>query len=121
MSDDNRFLIGDKAEKLYFDILDKTTNRKKYPVKFRRVADKLQEVSINIYTSVVGANEITPNSESRKQYRFDFQTEAVASCKILNSLIKYCLHSKLISSATAEKWSNAATEVKKMTLAWRKF
>jgi len=120
MSNENKFLIGNKAEKLYFDILDKTTNRKKYPVKFRRLADKLQETSLEIYSCVIDANEITPNTLSRKQCKFDMQTNAISGCKKLNSLIKYCLHSSLISNAVGEYWSSLATEIKKMTLAWRK-
>ena len=47
MSDETKFEIGNKAELLYYSVFDLTTNRQHYPVKFRRLADKLQE-----YTTV---------------------------------------------------------------------
>lgn len=43
MSDETKFEIGNKAEQLYYSVFDLTTNRQHYPVKFRRLADKLGE------------------------------------------------------------------------------
>lgn len=44
MSDEIKFEIGNKAEQLVFNVFDITTNRNHYPVKFRRLSDKLQEL-----------------------------------------------------------------------------
>lgn len=47
MSEETKFLIGEKAEILYTEVFDLTTNRQHYPVKFRRLADKLQEYALD--------------------------------------------------------------------------
>ena len=56
MSDGVKFDIGDKAEKLYFSVFDLTTNRSHYPVKFRRMADRLQEYAFDIHSDLLDAN-----------------------------------------------------------------
>ena len=58
MPDYEKFEIGNKAEKLMFLILDATTNRKNYPVKFRRVSDSLQSCAINTVSCILNANNI---------------------------------------------------------------
>lgn len=120
MSEEVKFDIGDKAEALYFTVLDITTNRKHYPTKFRRVADKLQELALNIYSDVIDANSFRIDSPTQRQKRFDFQTSAITNCNKFLSLNKYSLHAQLISAATSESWTNLAHDVKYMTLAWRK-
>ena len=47
MSEETKFLIGEKVEILYTEVFDLTTNRQHYPVKFRRLADKLQEYALD--------------------------------------------------------------------------
>lgn len=49
MSDELKFEIGNKTEQLLFSVFDITTNRKHYPVKFRRLSDKLQEYVLDIH------------------------------------------------------------------------
>ena len=120
MNDDIRFKIGDKAEKLYFTVFDLTTNRKNYPIKFRRLADKLQEYALDIHSDVIDANSFKADSATHKQKRYDLQTSAITKCNKFASLIKYSLHAHLISAATSEKWTNLVHDIKYMTLSWRK-
>ena len=119
MSSELNFEIGNKAEKLYFSVFDITTNRKHYPVKFRRLADKLQEIALDIYSDVLDANSIKVGSQYQNK-RYELQTSAITKCNKMASLIKYSLHAELISTATSEAWINLIHDIKYMTLAWRK-
>lgn len=120
MSDGVRFDLGDKSEKLYFSVFDLTTNRSHYPVKFRQMADKLQEYALGIHSDLLDANSFTQDTYAHKQARFDFQTSAITKCNKFLSLTKYSLHAHLISAATSEEWTNLAHDIKYMALAWRK-
>lgn len=120
MSDGVKFDIGDKAEKLYFSVFDLTTNRSHYPVKFRRMADRLQEYALDIHSDLLDANSYTQDTPMHKQARFDLKTSAITKCNKFLSLTKYSLHAHLISAATSEEWTNLAHDIKYMTLAWRK-
>lgn len=120
MSDETKFEIGNKAELLYYSVFDLTTNRQHYPVKFRRLADKLQEYALDIHGDVLDANAYPTDSYEHKQKRWDLQTSAITKCNKFLSLTKYSLHAHLISAATSEKWVALAHDVKFMTLRWRK-
>lgn len=120
MSDERKFEIGEKSEQLYFKVFDLTTNRQHYPVKFRRMADKMQEYALEIHSDILDANSYTSGSPAHKQKRYDLQTCAITKCNKFLSLTKYCLHAHLISFATCEEWTNLVHDIKYMTLAWRK-
>ena len=114
------FDIGTKAEQLYFSVFDITTNRSHYPVKYRRLSDRLQECALDIYSDLMDANSFKTDSPQHISKRKDLQTGAVAKCNKFLSLVKYSVHAKLISYATAEKWTSLAHDIKFMTLAWRR-
>lgn len=120
MSNDNKFEIGNKSEKLYFSVFDITTNRKHYPVKYKRLADQLQKYSLRIHSDLLSANAIKNDTEMHRQKRYDLQTEVITDCNVFLSLVKYSLHAQLISASTSEKWTNLSHDIKFMTLAWRK-
>ena len=120
MGGEVKFTIGEKSEKLYFSVFDLTTNRNHYPVKFRRLADRLQEYALDIHADVMDANSFKADSLQHKQKRYDFQTKAVTDCNKFLSLTKYSLHAQLISASTGETWTNLAHDIKFMVLAWRK-
>ena len=117
---ETKFEIGNKAEKLYFSVFDLTTNRNHYPVKFRRMADKLQECALEIFSDVMDANSFKTDSIQHKTKRYDLQTSAITKCNKFLSLTKYSLHAHLISFATSEEWTNLVHDIKYMSLAWRK-
>lgn len=120
MNDETKFEIGNKAELLYYSVFDLTTNRQHYPVKFRRLADKLQEYALDIHSDILDANSFHNNSIEHRQKRWDLQTSAITKCNKFLSLTKYSLHANLISAATSEKWAELAHDVKFMALRWRK-
>lgn len=115
-----KFEIGNKAEQLYFSVFDITTNRNHYPVKFRRLSDRLQECALDIYSDLLDANAFKADTVAHNIKRKDLQTGAIAKCNKFLSLVKYSLHAKLVSCATAEKWTDLAHDIKFMTLAWRR-
>lgn len=118
MESESKFQVEVKAEKLYFRIFDLTTCRQHYPVRFRRLSDKMQDFALMVYSDIVDANSI--NADYYKKQRFDLQTRAITNCNKLFSLIKYSMHSNLISAAAGEELSGILLDVKHMTLAWRK-
>lgn len=120
MSETIKFEIGNKAEKLYFSVFDLTTSRNHYPVRFRRLADKLQEYALDIHSDVLDANSFKTDSVQHKSKRYDLQTNAITKCNKFLSLVKYSLHARLISVSTSEEWTNLAHDIKYMALAWRK-
>lgn len=120
MGDELKFEIGNEAEQLYFSVFDLTTNRNRYPVKFRRLADKLQEYALDIHSDVLDANSFKTDSMQHKVKRYDLQTSAITKCNKFLSLVKYSLHAQLISFSTSEKWTSLVHDIKYMTLAWRK-
>lgn len=117
---EDKFQIGVKAEKLYYDVFDITTNRNHYPVKFRRLSDKLQEYALNIYCNSIDANTTPANNERNKCVRFNLKTSVISDCVKLQSLTQYSLHKNLISAATSERWVGLISEIRRMTFSWRK-
>ena len=120
MAEETRFNLADKAEKLYFEVFDITTNRDHYPVKYRRMADRLQEYALDIHSDIMDANAFQSDTLQHKAKRFDLQTNAITKCNKFLSLVKYSLHAKLISFAKSEEWTKIAHDIKNMALAWRK-
>ena len=114
------FEIGVKAEELYFDVLDKTTSRDHYPVRFRRLSDKIQELALDIYCGAVDANAIRTVTQTGREKAYEEKTLVISGCNKLLSLTKYSMRKNLISAATGEKWTSLIHDVKYMSLAWRK-
>ena len=113
------FNIGIKAEALFASVFDATTSRNHYPVRFKRLADRMQDCVSNIYCDAIDANEMPINTQSRKDAKFDLQTRVISNCKKMLMLSKYSLEKKMISGATCELWTGLIMDIKYMTLAWR--
>lgn len=120
MREGTNFEIANKAEQLYFSVFDITTIRQHYPVRYRRIADKLQEFSLNIYGYLLDASSIIPDPEGNRIRRTEKQTLVLTECDKFLSLVRYSLHRNLISAAMSEQWTSLTYDIKHMTLAWRK-
>lgn len=116
---DRTFAIGDKAKELLTNVLDITTSRNHYPIKYKRLSDKLQECTLNIYCFAIDANGIVANSQTRKDRKYDLQTDVVSNCDKFLALVEYSLYAHLIGGATCEKWTGLVKDIKFMTLSWR--
>ena len=107
-----------KAKELSFYTLEITSNCKTFPKKFRfTLVDKMQRKSMAIYERLLEANRARVEN---KVLRYDLQTNAITYCEQLLFYIECSLRLNLITPKRAEYWSGLVSDVKHMTLAWRK-
>lgn len=107
-----------KAKELSFYTIEITSNCKTFPKKFRfTLVDRMQRKSLNIYESLLEANRARVEN---KVLRYDLQTNAITYCEELLFYIECSLRLNLITPKRAEYWSGLVSDVKHMTLAWRK-
>jgi hypothetical protein len=120
MSKENSFQIGNKAETLYNEIFDITTSKKHMPVRFVRLAHRMEDYALEIHSNVYDANALRADISAHKQKRFSLQTSAIANCDKLESLITYTRRKELISDSVCEKVVALISDIRNMTLSWRK-
>lgn len=89
-------------------------------MKYRRLADQLQEISFRIFCSAIDANTEDANTQKGREKRYQHKTNIIADCIKIDGLIEYCLRAKMISSATAAELIEMESSIKAMTTAWRK-
>lgn len=107
-----------KAKELSFYTLEITSNCKTFPKKFRfTLVDRMQRKSFDIYERLLEANRARVEN---KILRYDLQTNAITYCEELLFYIESSLRLNLITPKRAEYWSGLVSDVKHMTLAWRK-
>lgn len=107
-----------KAKELASYTLKVTSNNNNFPKKFRfTLVDRMQRKSFDIYESLLEANRTRVEN---KYTRYDLQTQAIVSCEELLFYIEMSMMQNIITSKRAEYWSGLVSDVKHMTLAWRK-
>ena len=107
-----------KAKELASYTLKVTSNNNNFPKKFRfTLVDRMQRKSFDIYESLLEANRTRVEN---KYTRFDLQTQAIVSCEELLFYIEMSMMQNIITATRAEYWSGLVSDVKHMTLAWRK-
>lgn len=107
-----------KAEDLADYTLEVTSNCNNFPKKYRfTLVDKMVTKSFNIYECLFEANR---TRIANKIQRYDLQTKAITYCEELQFYIKLSLKRNIITPKRAEHWSGLVSDVKYMTLAWRK-
>ena len=107
-----------KAKELASYTLKVTSNNNNFPKKFRfTLVDRMQRRSFDIYESLLEANR---THIENKHARFDLQTKAIISCEELLFYIEMSMMQNIITAKRAEYWSGLVSDVKHMTLAWRK-
>ena len=107
-----------KAKELASYTLKVTSNNNNFPKKFRfTLVDRMQRKSFDIYESLLEANRTRVEN---KYTRYDLQTQAVVSCEELLFYIEMSMMQNIITPKRAEYWSGLVSDVKHMTLAWRK-
>lgn len=117
---ENRFLIGAKAEDLLSAVFDITTSKKHTPVRFVRLAHRLEDYVLNIHSGVLSANNLRIDILSQKQKRYDLQTDVISDCDKAESLVNYICRKQLISNAVCESIVGLLCDIRNMTLSWRK-
>lgn len=116
---DNKLIVINKAIDLFDYTLTKTSNRKKFPAKYRIIVERMQNISIDIYKCLFEANRKRLYIPEEKVKRNSLQTDAITYCDELNMFIETMMNHRLISARHCEEWSDKVKDVKYLTIAWR--
>ena len=108
-----------KAKELAVHSFKLTSNINRYPKKYRHsLVDRIQIKSLDIYETLFEANRI--NNVTHKKERCETITRAITLCDEFLFYIELSMNLDLLSASSAEYWSKMVTDVKYMSLAWRK-
>lgn len=119
MAEDNELQVIKKAKQLAKHTLTVTSNINHYPKKFRySIVDKMQNKCLNIYEALFEANRT--DIKDFKRYRLELQTRAITYCDELLFYIELSCEMDFINTKSMEYWSKMVTDIKHMTIAWRK-
>jgi hypothetical protein len=119
MSSEENFLIIVKAKELAVHTFKLTSNCNRYPKKYRfSLVGKLQNKALTLYEVLLEANRI----DARKHYteRVSEQTKAIVICDEILFYIELSMNLGLISNGSADYWSKMVSDIKYLTLGWRK-
>lgn len=94
-----------------------TSNKKRYPPKFRMLIEKIQNKCMDIYEYLIDANRLQLNNA--KDERLELQTKAITSCDKLSCYIEMSMNLNLIGTDTVAYWEKKICDIKYMTIAWR--
>lgn len=119
MDDNEKLKIVNKAKELFDCTLTNTSNRKKFPAKYRVLVERMQNKSIDIYDCIMDANRKRLYIPKEKIDRNSLQTQAISDCDKLNMFIETAMNHNLISAGLCDEWSKKVKDVKYMTIAWR--
>ena len=116
---ENELKVLVKAKELAVHTFKLTSNCNRYPKKYRHsLVDRIQLKSLDIYDTLFEANRI--NNATRKWDRCEAITKAVTLCDELLFYIELSMSLNLLTDKSAEYWSKMVSDVKYMSLAWRK-
>lgn len=111
------FDIGNKAAELIKYTITITSNKKRYPPKYKMLIERIQRLSLDIYEFVIDANRT--NLKTLRSERNRLQTKAITSCDKLSKLCELSIDLNLVGSDTLYEWQKKISDVKYMTIAWR--
>lgn len=116
---DGELRVSTKAKELMFHTYKLTSNCDRYPKKYRHsLVDRIQLISMDIHKSLLQANRT--NNITHKRQRCEYITDAITYCDELLTYIELSMMLKLITDKSAKYWSGLVTDIKHMSLAWRK-
>lgn len=95
-----------------------TSKRDRYPAKYRILVERIQNECMNIYCYLMDANRL--QLDNAKSERLELQTKAIGSCDKLSCYAELSMNLNLISSNIVEQWQKKISEIKYMTIGWRK-
>lgn len=106
-----------KSISLMNDIMSVTSNRKRFPVKYVILVNRIQEKCMDIYEYLMDANRT--DVVANKVIRNELQTKAVTACDKLSCYIELSMNQNLISTGLVENLQKKIDDIKYMTIAWR--
>lgn len=95
-----------------------TSKRDRYPAKYKVLVERIQNECMNIYCYLMDANRL--QLDNAKSERLELQTKAIGSCDKLSCYAELSMNLKLIRSNIVEQWQKIISEIKYMTIGWRK-
>lgn len=108
-----------KAKTLAVHSFKLTSNCNRYPKKYRHsLVDQIQIKSLEIHNTLLEANRI--NNQTRREARCEMITQAITYCDELQFYIELSMELGLLSDSSAAYWSKMVSDVKYMSIAWRK-
>ena len=108
-----------KSKELAVHSFKLTSNCNRYPKKYRHsLVDKIQIKSLEIYETLTEANRI--HNATNKNARCETITKAITYCDELLFYIELSMNLDLLNGSSAEYWSKMVSDVKYMSIAWRK-
>ena len=108
-----------KAKALAFHTFKLTANCNHFPKKYRHsLVDHIQKKSLLLYDSLLEAN--TVNNHTHRALRCEMITRAITYCNEMIFYIELSMNLQLISPESAQYWSKLVSDVKHMSLAWRR-
>lgn len=94
-----------------------TSNRKRYPVKYIQLINRIQNKSMDIYEYLLEANRL--KMDTSKTERLELQTKAITACDKISRFIEMSMNLNIIGSDVVEHWQKLIDDIKYMTIAWR--
>lgn len=95
-----------------------TSKRDRYPAKYKVLVERIQNECMNIYCYLMDANRL--QLDNAKSERLELQTKSIGSCDKLSCYAELSMNLNLISSNIVEQWQKKISEIKYMTIGWRK-
>lgn len=113
----NKMKVIEKAIQLMEYTFVSTSNRKKYPIKYIQLINRIQNTSIAIYESLMEANRLDLNRYQSERLRLE--SVAITDCDKLSCYVELSMRLNRISDETAAHWQKRIGEIKAMTIKWR--
>ena len=110
-------LTIDKAIQLMEYTMTVTSNRKRYPIKYIQLINRIQNKSMDIYEALTKANSLDVNKYLKE--RIMLETEAISNCNQLSCYVELSMNLNRIGSDTVSCWQKKISDVKYMTISWR--
>lgn len=110
--------VGDAEKDLCIQRAFCIMRNRKYPAKYKVLVERIQNECMNIYCYLMDANRL--QLDNAKSERLELQTKAIGSCDKLSCYAELSMNLNLISSNIVEQWQKKISEIKYMTIGWRK-
>jgi len=114
---ERKLIVIEKSVQLMEYTYQITSNKKRYPPKYRTLIEKIQNKSADIYDYLMNAN--LPNMYIPKEERLKSLTMVISSCDRLSCFVELSLKFNLISGETVDCWQGKINDIKYITLALR--
>ena len=119
MGDNKELQVIIKSKELAKHTLILTSNANRYPKKYRfSLVGKMQNKCLDIYEALYEANRT--DIKDYKRNRLELQTNAITYCDELLFYIELSCELNIINAKSMEYWSKMVSDIKHMTIAWRK-